>query len=36
MLAQSGQLKSKITDQELLVLLQKIIPKKRDIKIKRR
>ncbi|UCB57870.1 MAG: DNA-binding protein [Thermoplasmatales archaeon] len=36
MLAQSGQLKSKITDQELLILLQKIIPKKRDIKIKRR
>ena len=36
MLAQSGQLKNKISDEELRVLLKKIIPKKRDIKIKRR
>lgn len=36
MLAQSGQLKNKISDEELRALLQRIIPKKRDIKIKRR
>ena len=36
MLAQSGQLKNKISDEELRALLQKIMPKKRDIKIKRR
>lgn len=36
MLAQSGQLKNKISDEELRMLLQKIMPKKRDIKIKRR
>ena len=36
MLAQSGQLKKKINDEELRVLLQKMMPKKRDIKIKRR
>lgn len=36
MVAQSGQLKNKISDEELRMLLQKIIPKKRDIKIKRR
>ena len=36
MLAQSGQLKSKINDEQLRVLLQKLMPRKRDIKIKRR
>ena len=36
MLAQSGQLKNKINDQQLRMLLQKIIPKKRDINIRRR
>ena len=36
MFAQSGQLKSKINDQQLRELLSKIIPKKRDIKIRRR
>ena len=36
MLAQSGKLKSKITDEQLRMLLTKIIPKKRDISIKRR
>ena len=36
MIAQSGQLKNKINDEQLRVLLTKIIPKKRDIKIKRR
>ena len=36
MLAQSGQLKNKINDEQLRVLLTKVIPKKRDIKIKRR
>jgi len=36
MLAQSGQLKNKINDEQLRMLLSKIIPKKRDIKIKRR
>ena len=35
-LAQSGQLKSKINDEQLRMLLSKIIPKKRDINIKRR
>ena len=34
--AQSGQLKSKINDEQLRGLLTKLIPKKRDIKIKRR
>ena len=36
MLAQSGQLKNKINDEQLRILLSKAIPKKRDIKIKRR
>jgi len=36
MVAQSGQLKNKINDEQLRMLLQKILPKKRDIKIKRR
>ena len=36
MLAQSGQLKNKINDEQLRMLLSKIMPKKRDIKIKRR
>jgi len=33
---QSGQLKNKINDEQLRMLLSKAIPKKRDIKIKRR
>ena len=36
MVAQSGQLKNKINDEQLRMLLQKAIPKKKDIKIKRR
>jgi programmed cell death protein 5 len=36
MAAQSGKLKNKINDEQLLMLLSKAIPKKRDIKIKRR
>jgi programmed cell death protein 5 len=36
MLAQSGQLKNKINDEQLRELLSRLIPKKRDIKIKRR
>jgi len=36
MLAQSGRLQEKITDAQLRELLQKIMPKKRDINIKRR
>ena len=36
MLAQSGQLKNKINDEQLRMLLSKVIPKKRDIKIRRR
>ncbi|UCF13796.1 MAG: DNA-binding protein [Thermoplasmatales archaeon] len=36
MLAQSGRLKNKINDEQLRDLLSKLIPKKRDIKIKRR
>ena len=36
MAAQSGQLKNKIDDEQLRMLLSKAIPKKRDIKIKRR
>jgi programmed cell death protein 5 len=36
MLAQSGQLKNKINDEQLRMLLTKIIPKKREFKIKRR
>jgi len=36
MLAQSGQLKNKINDEQLRILLSKAIPRKRDIKIKRR
>ena len=36
MYAQSGQLKNKINDEQLRELLSKLIPKKRDIKIKRR
>jgi DNA-binding TFAR19-related protein (PDSD5 family) len=36
MLAQSGRLENKINDKQLRELLSKIIPKKRDINIKRR
>jgi len=36
MLAQNGRLENKINDKQLKELLTKIIPKKRDIKIKRR
>lgn len=36
MAVQSGKLKNKINDEQLLMLLSKAIPKKRDIKIKRR
>ncbi len=36
MLAQSGRLKNKINDEQLRELLSKLLPKKRDIKIKRR
>ena len=36
MAASSGQLKNKINDEQLRMLLSKAIPKKRDIKIKRR
>lgn len=36
MAAQSGQLKSKINDEQLRTLLSRAIPKKRDYKIKRR
>jgi len=36
MIAQSGKLKNKINDQQLRELLKKMLPKKRDIKIKRR
>ena len=36
MAAQSGQLKNKINDEQLRMLLSKAIPKKRDIKLKRR
>ena len=36
MAAQSGKLKNKINDEQLRILLSKAIPKKRDIKIKRR
>jgi programmed cell death protein 5 len=36
MLAQSGRLQSKINDEQLRVLLSKILPKKRDIHIRRR
>jgi programmed cell death protein 5 len=36
MFAQSGQLKNKINDEQLRGLLLKLLPKKRDIKIKRR
>ena len=35
-LAQSGRLKNKINDEQLRMLLSKLMPKKRDIKIKRR
>ena len=35
-LAQSGRLKSKINDEQLRELLSKALPKKRDIKIRRR
>lgn len=34
--AQQGQLQSKINDEQLRMLLKKIMPKKRDISIKRR
>ena len=36
MIAQSGQLNSKIDDRQLQMLLKRIMPKKRDIKIERR
>ena len=36
MAASSGQLKNKINDEQLRMLLSKAFPKKRDIKIKRR
>ena len=36
MLAQSGKLKNKINDEDLRMILSKMLPKKRDIKIKRR
>ena len=36
MAVQNGQLKNKINDEQLRMLLSKAIPKKRDIKIKRR
>ena len=36
MVAQSGKLENKINDKQLKELLTKILPKKRDIKIKRR
>jgi programmed cell death protein 5 len=35
-LAQSGQLKTKINDEQLQMLLTRLVPKKRDISIKRR
>jgi programmed cell death protein 5 len=35
-LAQNGKIKNKITDEQLRLLLARIIPQKRDIKIKRR
>ena len=35
-LAQSGKLKNKINDEQLRMLLSKALPKKRDIKIRRR
>ncbi len=36
MIAQSGQLKTKITDKQLTELLKRVIPKKRDITIRRK
>jgi len=36
MLAQNGRLKNKINDEQLRMLLSQLLPKKRDIKIKRR
>jgi programmed cell death protein 5 len=36
MVAQSGQLKDKIKDEELKLLLKKVLPKKKEYKIKRR
>jgi programmed cell death protein 5 len=36
MLAQGGKLKNKINDEQLRMLLARILPKKRDINIKRR
>ena len=36
LLAQSGKLENKINDEQLRMLLSRIIPKKRDIKIRRR
>ncbi len=36
MLAQGGKLKNKINDEQLRMLLARVLPKKRDINIKRR
>jgi len=36
LLVQQGQLKNKINDEQLRMLLSKVIPRKRDIKIRRR
>jgi len=36
MLAQEGRLRNKINDEQLVILLSKIMPKKKDITIKRR
>ena len=36
LLAQSGRLRSKVTDEQLRMLLEKLLPKKREIKIRRR
>ena len=36
LLAQSGRLQNKITDEQLRMLIAKALPKKRDIKIRRR
>jgi len=36
LLAQSGRLRSKVTDEQLRMLLEKLLPKKREIRIRRR